>query len=278
LFPRSVGSRNLKDDLNRMYCHDFRDIDYRTKDQVPKILKMIKQISFDEQNLLRGHFISLMSGFPDLMIQMENFSDGKEVLAQSYTHSWNQWAEGENSKLNKNIFFEEVLTVEKVDRGIYFNRYQPKFGVNLDVNLGELDGTNQKVGKLKTTFHLTISKKFLSWAIRNWKGKDLSDKDVVEKVMKPFRVIVKDDIDRNWTKLGLTKSNDNLNELIINELLTQVTMYEGKFFKDEKGVLKIPIDVNFGTFALKYLRFQYFVKQNEGAREEKLAKLRDLRN
>lgn len=277
-FPKSVGTSSLKNDLDRVYCSEMRDIDYKTKDQVPKILSIIKQMSFDEQNLLRSQFVSLLTGYPDFMIPMENFSTGKEMVGQSYTHSWNEWADAENAKLDKNLYFEETLTVEKVDRSIFFNRFKPNFEINLDINLGELDSTNQKVGKLTSTFHLPLSKKFLVWALRNWKGKDLSDRETVENVFKPFRVMIADNIERNWKKLKLPEVKGDLENLIMREILAQISLYQGRFFRDETGIVKIPVKVNFGAFALKYLRFQYYVKQNEGEREKKLARLRSLRN
>lgn len=275
--PRSVGSDGLEGDYSRLYCQEFRDSDYLIKDQVEQLTPMIKKMTFDDQLFLSGHMISLLTGIPDFLNLLDKYESGKEMTRLSMDRSWDNWAKSQNDRFDRSIFYEESLTIELVNRKHYFNRFSPKFSVEFDVNLGEFDRANQKVGKVSSVFHLKVSKKFLAWARKIWKNIDTTNDDVTKKVLEPFKVIIQETIDEAQKSYDIAPWKDSLERLIMTEILNQVALYEGDFFNNEKGIESIPVSINYGIFAMKYIRFQHSVEQNEGKREERIQRLRALK-
>ena len=59
--------------------------------------------------------------------------------------------------------------------------------------------------------------------------------------------------------------NDAFADLIAKEVLSQVSLYYGRFFikpkKDE--LITIPVRVNVSLFALKYFNYMYRIKRNQ---------------
>ena len=276
-FPRSVGSSSIQDDLKRLYCQDFRDVDYQIKDQPPKIQKLIKSYSMDDQILLGNQFLALLTGVPDFIIQSSSYDSLKKVFSYSLDKSWNDWANIQNNVNRGDLYYEESLTIELIDRSFYFSKWEPKFRVEFDVNMGEFDRSVNMVGKLKAQFKMRLSKRFLSWARRHWKNVDLKKAQETEKVLIPFRTIVQDQFANVLASFETPPWKGDLEGLVMQEVLEQITRYEGRFFEDEKGFAEIPVVLNYGPFALKYLREKYQAQQNEGKRLAKIKRLNDLR-
>lgn len=276
--PRGAGTLNMEDDFNRLYCEDFRDADFVTKEQVPKIRDFIIKYSFDEQNLLVNQFISLITGVPDLLARAKKFTDGKKFLKTSIEKSWNKWATTQNSSNNNDLFFEESLTVELVNRDLFFNRFQKKFKVMFDVNLGEFDRVNQIVGKIRTTFNLNLSKKFLLWARAQWIDMDPRDKKSMDFLFSQFRTIIKKDVAKARNSLEIPPWKGDIENLIIREVLAQIVAYKGFLYGSvEPGIVQVPVQFNYAPFALRYIRYQFNVNENEGDREARKRKLRSLK-
>ncbi len=268
--PRSVGSNGLSSDLERLYCQDLRDAHYVFKGQVPKIAKKMKNISFDDQNLMTGQFFALLTGIPDFLVQADKFNDGLKTLRSSVDHTWNHWAEGQNRDYRKEIYYEEALTIELIDRKFYFNPFHPRFRVEFDINMGEFDRTNVLVGKVKTKFYIKLSNKFLAWVKELWKGPGETDKKTTNKVLKVFRAIISDQVKEAQTRWQIAPWKGDIENLIIKEILEQVLISKSKVFENPKGIEQIPIHLNYGLFALRYFHFKWLAKQNKEKRREQV--------
>ncbi len=278
-FPRSIGSSGVAKDLERLYCSEFRDADYQTKFQVPQLKKTIKEITFDEQNHLVGQFFSLVTGVPDFILLSSKYSTLQDTFRSSVDKSWDNWAGAQNEKYINALGYEESLTIEAVDPKFYFNRYFPRFSVELDINLGEFDRVNSRLGKLKTTIELKFSKKFLSWARDSWKLLDPSvDKQKVARIKLPFKKMVEDQFKEQLEKFPTLPLKKKVVGVVIRQLIDNLITYEGDFFhKDMKKIIEVPIHLNFAPFALKHLRYRYEIEKNEGRVQSELQRLRSLR-
>lgn len=133
-----------------------------------------------------------------------------------------------------------------MDFNLYFNKYRRNFSVELDVNLGEFDRINQKLGKLSASFNISISKKLVNYLVRSLKN---SSREKLENFLSKA---IKEQVE----KKGVFK-NKGLEYLIASTLLEQFELVGEKIYKsNESGKLVVPIKINFGLFALKYLRDQ----------------------
>lgn len=262
-FPRGAGTKSIKEDLNRLYCEELRDVDYANKNQAPKIKDWIKKISFDEENFVVSSFLSLVTSVPDFFLRSEKFSDAKKYLRLSMDRNWNRWADKQSKDFARDIYYEEPLTIEVVERKLYYKNTKQNFSVNLDVNLGEFDRTNQKVGKISSHFNLYVSKSFLKWIREEWNGLFPKDNKKKKELIERFKLEISDSVKAARKKFRIAPWKGDLEGLITKELLEQIVQYKGDLFQGEKGVEKILIQFNFAPLALRYIRYQYLVKQND---------------
>ena len=260
---RGVGTNDLQDDFRRLYCQDFRDTDFRIRKQEPKILKIIDGLSFDEQNLMVSHFISLLTGQPDLFVRAGKFEEGKKFMRASMDQAWEQWAVGQSRNFDKSLYYEEALTVEKIDNKLYFEKARKNFSVVFDVNLGEFDRINQKVGKIKTAFNIQVPKKFLHWARRQWVSFEPNQVKERAWIINVFKRTIKESVFQAKSKFRIAPWTANLEALIVKELLLQLGMYKTSPFDiTDEGLQVIPIELNYAPFALKYIHYQHNVLEN----------------
>lgn len=276
-FPRGAGTKSIKEDLDRLYCEQMRDVDYTSKDQEPKIKEWIKKISFDEENLIVSYFISLMTGVPDFFLRSESYNEGIDFLRLSMDRNWNKWSERQTSNYTKDLYYEEPLTIELVDRKLYYQNVVQKFSVHFDVNLGEFDRSNQKVGKISNYFELKISKTFLKWAREQWNGISPSDTKKKDSIVNRFKQEIAQDVQKARGKYRLPPWKGDLEKIIALELLEQLVLFNGLPFKGEKGLASIPIKLHFAPLALRYIRYQFQVKQNSKRDDEYFKDLKKRR-
>ncbi len=262
--PRTVGSKGFHDDFQRIYCENLRDIDYVLNNQVPKIKRVIKNMTFDDQNLMVSQMIALLTGVPDFLVRSEKYTDGQDWMRASVDRIWDNWAEKQSQKFGKDLLFEESLTLELVDTPLYFNRYRKNFSVVFDVNLGEFDRINQMVGKISTKFDVKISKGFLNWMRKQLLNDDDNFMEVKEKAHQRFKKIVADFVEEARFKFTIPPWKGDLEELIVREVSSQLLRIRGNLYDvDDRGMVNIPIVFNYGPFALKYIRYQHKVNKNQ---------------
>ena len=128
-------------------------------------------------------------------------------------------------------------------------------------------------------FNIPFSIKFLNWARneciqldpRNKKRKDILFHKMKHRI-KPLVETVK-------AKFPVSPWEGNLDVIIRNEILNQIADYHGNYFEvNTTGSINIPVVINFAPYALKYLRYEYRVKENQrkSKRQDKLFKLKDV--
>jgi hypothetical protein len=276
--PRGAGGISLADDFKRLYCQDFRDADYVIRDQEEKIARMIKERTFDEENFMVGHMVALLSGIPDFMASIHRYDEGKALLRAGIDGTWDNWAKAQNKKNREDLYYEESLAIELVERDLYFNPFRRKFGVVLDVNLGEYDRANQLVGKIGARFALTIPKSFLSWFKQEWNLLESEDFAGRERLTEVFKKTIATDVERARESFEIPPWKGDLEGLVVSELIEQITRYRGPFFaRHEKGMEEIHVQFRYGLFALRYIRFQHEIEREEGKRRQLLESLRATR-
>ena len=278
-FPLSIGHKSIENDLSRLYCNELRDVQYLIKGQAKKISKIIKSMTFDDENFLVSQFVSLNTGIPDFFIRTNNFTKASEYLRYNIDETWNNWAKKQIDTFKGDVFYEEPLTVELVDRELYYKNYKADFKVMFDVNLGEIDRSVQMVGKLSTVFEIPFSKKFLKWARREWIELDPRNKSRKAELFHRMKIHIKPLVEEIREKFPVAPWDGGLDVIIRNEILDQIADFQGDYFSKElSGVMKIPVVINFAPYALKYLRYEYRVKENQKktARQDKLFKLKEI--
>lgn len=262
--PKVVGSRGLQDDFQRNYCESLRDLDFDMKEQDKKILDRIKSMTFDEQNLQVSQMIALLTGVPDFLVRSEKFSDGKNFMRASVDQIWDEWAKKQSAKFGKDLLFEESLTLELVDRSLFFNSFEKEFKVIFDVNLGEFDRVNQVLGKITTKFDIKVSRGFLNWARRQMLSSEDNFLELREKAKERFKLIVADYVEEARFKFSIPPWKGDLEELIVREVLSQLSTFKGDLFEmDDRGIATIPVVFNYGPFALRYIHYLHKVNENQ---------------
>jgi hypothetical protein len=278
-FPKSIGHKSLQNDLARLYCSELRDADYVVKGQAKKISKIIKSMTFDSENFLVGQFIALQTGIPDFFLRANNFKKASTFLRYNVDTTWDEWAYNQIDKFKGDVYYEEPLTLELVSRDLYYKNYESKFKVVFDVNLGEIDRANQMVGKVSSKFDIKFSFKFLKWARREWIQLDPRNKYRKESLFNKMKHRIKPSVERVRKKFPVPPWEGDLDVIIRNEILNQIADYEGSYFEDnDSGMVNIPIVINFAPYALKYLRYEYRVKENQrkSKEQDKLFRLKQV--
>ncbi len=259
---RSIGSKSVKGDLESLYCHYFRDLDFQNRDQVVEIKKWTDHQSFDDFNFQQSQFLALLTGVPDFLLRGQNFNMAQEVMRTSFDQIWDEWAQNQVKTQSRDLYYEEPLTVELVERDLYFNEFQPNFKVVFDVNLGEMDRTNRIVGKIRASFNVQIHNSFLTWIRKEWNNLDPRNVRKKDYLVKTMIKTIEDQVQASRKNFILPPWDGNLENLIADELIQQLSMYKGPFFsKSPSGIMRIPVQINYGPFALKYLAYEAQVKK-----------------
>jgi hypothetical protein len=267
-----VGSLNLANDLKRLYCEDFKVSQMTIHDDESKqVAEVMSEISsHNEGPLLATHFLSLVTGVPDFLIRTKKWDQVKEIAEASVIRTWDEWAMQETENFSRDLYYEEPLTLELVDRDLYFVPGQKELEVQIDVNLGEFDRVNQKIGKLSVQFQVEVSKPFLNWAQEQW---SISSGDILkrrENVQKRFEKFIKDDVASAREDFIIPPWSGNLERLIAAELLSQLENSPVNLFSSlEREVIALPVKLHFAPFALKYQHYRAQVERNKRLAKER---------
>ena len=259
----SVGGTNVSDDIKRLYCEDFRNSDYKPKDSDPRLAKMMNSMTFDEENLINAQFIALITGIPDFFVRAENFKVGEDIMRSSIDFTWNKWAKTMSDNFTRDLFFEEPLTLEQVDTDQYINFRAGNLKIAFDVNLGEFDRINQRAGKVRVLFKIHVQNSFLNFYRNSLKNLTFSDTDEKTRLKNRFKMQLTKDVEDARSKFIIPPWKGDLEELIANEITSQIMDTPEKFLDfSGAGLRPIEVEINYGPFALKYINHQLNVKNN----------------
>lgn len=262
----SIGGTDLGEDLKRLYCEDFRTTSYRPADNDERLAKMMNAISFDEENFINSQFYALITGIPDFLLRSEKFSDGEEILRSSVDYTWTTWARRMSEDFSRELFFEEPLTLELVDRAQYTNFYTKELKLSFDVNLGEFDRINQRAGKIKVSFVMKVQNSFLRYFRQTLKDLNLGDgtKEEKARLLNRFKIQISKDVQEAKEKFIIPPWKGDLESLMVNELTAQILEKPEKILNlEDNGTQNIQVEINYGLFALKYLNHQMTVLKNQ---------------
>lgn len=263
--PRALGSKTIREDLGQIYCSEFSKINFKREQQEPKIREIIQKEKEIGPNLMTGQFLALLTGVPDFFVRSPKFSSAKKFLKYNFEEDWNIWAAEQNKSFGKNLYFEEPLSFEVVSRELYFNNLSPKFKVIIDLNMGEFDKVAEEVGTVKVSFNLKLYKSYLSYIRNEWLGLNkMRIQQTKDNILDNFSLNISDQVQKAKNKFKISPWSGNLEKLIARELLSQLSEYEGNFFRNSKAELvDVPIELNYSPMALKYIYFKKFVSNNK---------------
>ena len=233
----------------------FKDQEYHIKNWILK-----RDPAFD--NLLSSFFISLLTGVPEFLVRSRKYTEIKELMRYSSDSLWDKWTKTMIKNYSKKLFYEEVLTLEFVNSTFYETRKNPNFKLSMDVGVGEFDKAILLNDKIKIRKNILLSANFLWWIRTKWVLRDPRKKKLVEKYKEMLGLHVEKAVSELQDKMILKPwSKKNFIEIVVHELLKQLSFYDGPNFSSKK-MLSIPLEVHFGPFALKYLYYKYRFKHN----------------
>lgn len=261
-FQYSIGGISVEEDIKRLYCDDFSLSDYKPQESDPRLAKIMNSISFDEENFINSQFIALITGVPDFLLRAEKFSAGEDIFRSSIDYTWTKWAKAATDKLNSDLLFEEPLSLEIVPYTQYTDRRSSKLKVVFDANLGEFDRINQRNGKLRVAFKISLANKFLDFYRRS-QQEALTDTNKEKfRLMNRLQLQMASDISRAQEKLIIPPWKGNLSMIIAYELTSQIMETPERYLDFKKpGMQEIEVEINYGLFALKYINHQLEVKK-----------------
>ena len=252
---KGIGFESYSNDLKRLYCQDIRDIDYRLRGENKTMKKWINDQTLDLQNILVGQMTALITGIPDFTFRIEEYTDLIRLAKLGIDLRWENWANLQIKSEKHDLYYEEPLTVEVVDRSLYFVPLRKNFQVQIDVNLGEFDRTNQMVGKISTKFDIKLKRKLMYLIQSKILAGDMVDPRYDKTMMKRIEKTIEEQIAKSQKKLIFAPWAKGLPRLIAVEIYRQLELYESFVFSSkEKGDVNIPVKMNYAPFALKYMR------------------------
>jgi hypothetical protein len=260
-FPRALGGSEIQDDLDRLYCKDFKNPKPAKVENSKKIKKLNNQLTFDEKSLMVAQFISLITGVPDLLVRSISFNDAKQYLRVAMDKAWGNWSKNQLAKLQKDIFYEEPLNITVTNQKQYKSPLNKNFTINLDINLGEFDKALFNIGKLKTIYKLKITKNFLGDMQEKAIVHDPRNKEEKKKIIKRIVQEITPQIQECKSYFDNPPWEEGLENLIAHELFRQLYNYKGRTFENKSiKPVEIPITFHYGLFAMKYIRYKDDIK------------------
>jgi hypothetical protein len=263
-FQYSIGGTSVDEDIKRLYCDDFSLADYRPKESDPRLAKIMDTITFDEENFINSQFIALITGVPDFLLRAEKFSAGEDVFRSSVDYTWTKWAKAATDKLNSDLLYEEPLSLEIVPYTQYSDRRSSKLKVVFDANLGEFDRINQRNGKLRVAFKISVANSFLEFYRRSQKEAQVEAYEEKFRLMNRFQLQLAKDVEKARQKFIIPPWKGNISMIIANAITSQIIETPDRFLDFSKpGLQEIEVEINYGLFALKYINHQLEVMKRK---------------
>ncbi len=254
-FPRSLGSTGLNTDLKKLYCHQFKQVEYTSKSPVPQVKEWIKEMEIETPILETNFFISAYTGVPDVGFSAKSYQDIPLLLKSSLDERWTNWSKKVINTFSHELLYEESLKVKVSQSRVDLEN---PFRLNFLVTLGELDRLMDENDKLKVTFDLKISKNYFRTIKNQWlaygakvdlEGQENLKKEIASYLEKLLRGKEKYFQQRMWNK--------DFPRIMADELLKQALAYKGSLYRTyEEKMLNVPIQFSYGVFALSYLRYR----------------------
>ncbi len=261
LYPLSAGSTGVNTDLKKLYCQEFRDLDFRVTRTLPEVRKWVKQSDEEQFIFETNFFISMMSGVSDVLFSVSTYQELFPLMKARTDERWTNWATELLGSFSHNLLYEESLKVKATSRGELSFREKQKFTLDFLVTMGEMDRMLEN-DKLKLSFNLKISKNFLRYLRSRWdqlaRNSDIEGQPALKQ---EFARLINVQLKEKQKLFSQPMWNDDFSILIVDELLAQVIDYQGNFFNSyQEEMLDVPVKFSFGTLAMGYLRYRADVR------------------
>lgn len=261
IFPRMVGSVDLTDDLETLYCGHFRDVTLKTRGAPEKVKKWINEQGLEEGVISPLNFLALLSGVPDFFLSADRYKDIAKMHSQTVEKKWDLWAKNQTDQLVLDLLYEESLYVDLV-KATQEEEAVPDSGLTFDFTLGELDRELKVVDKLSAKFSLKLPEKYLAWLKRSYiSASNKSDYAQMQKLKGMFQAYLDVQLKTKKKYFETAVWNEDFSEIIANELVRRLTLNGGKQYDAlSQEMIEVPIKFRFGLFAMKYLRDKFQAK------------------
>ncbi|OFZ26827.1 MAG: hypothetical protein A2381_06710 [Bdellovibrionales bacterium RIFOXYB1_FULL_37_110] len=261
--PRSLGGADVYDDLKRLYCSDFKDANLNLENDDEIFKTWAKELGPDDYYFQLSQLSVLINKVPDVILRHLPLYSPEDFFLKSLDQSWYNWSQNQLKNSVDNVYYEEPLRLEVVSRNLFFDVTVADFRVMIDVNLGEIDRSSQILGKIPVEFNVTVPKSLLNWFRKKRKEYDPSKKQNfnLTGLVNRFEKYIVKDIQNVRDKFTIPPWDTGLERLVSNEILEQIAKYEGKYFEQSGNELvKIPVQLNYAPFALKYIRHKFLTQ------------------
>jgi hypothetical protein len=261
-FPRGIGSNSLEDDLKKIYCINLRHQKMPTTSVHPRIKEWIKEDGPNIGALMASQMISLLTGIPDFLVRATSSENLKNLALEGLNRSWKMWAQGQLGALEKKLYYEESLTIDKVDRKHYFHPKKPIFKVMMDVNLGEFDTAVQMRGKVSMKYNINLRVDFLEWLRREWRYLDPTLEKRREHLVSTTVRNLEEKTNSITQYLKVVPWNKDIVKMIAKELIEQLSLYEGEPLNKvwaNKKYYPVQVQLNYAPFALRYIHQKFLL-------------------
>lgn len=258
-FPLMIGTTDLSLDLESLYCGHFKNISYISKEQNPKIKKWINDQSIDAPTIESMNLVSLLTGYPDILVASNKFSDLKTALKDNITNRWDRWANNKAGSFVTDLLYEESLNIDLVSMVNDLEIKKGNFQISFDFSLGEMDRVLKLVDKITSTFSLHFPRSYLRWVRDDYIRKNnISDYKGMESLEKKVEIYINTQLKAKEELFLIPLWNKKMGSIMAKELISQLVEYRGSYFKDfSHDTMKIPVKFNYGLFALKYLNEKF---------------------
>lgn len=265
LFPRRIGSNKIKDDIQGLYCDHFSKQTYKESTTNAKIKKWINNQGFLESKLEPLNFISLVSGIPETLLAVENVSKVKAIFKENIVNHWDSWSESKLSQQYFEQYFEEPLEIQLVPQQLVNN---PKLEAKFIVTLGEIDKVLNDIDKISAQFDLKFSQKYITFLKqRTTELFNLGREDESLVLRAKFIENISRQLSKKTKFFKVPIWNNKISTIIADELLINLDRSPGsKFNRLKAGTITVPVEFDFGTFALQYIHRKYnFIEKKQEA-------------
>jgi len=264
-FPRMLGSSELSEDLNALYCEEFRN-QVLEKTGVVKLDKIIKSKTEPQTKAEVMNFVSLITKTPDILNGVANSSELLNLFNQNVLTFWDDWSKKELDNSSYSLLFEEALNIDLIPQLADNSTLSGNFSLTFRYTLGEYDRMFKAMDKIDAKFSLVFPSKYIAWYKREYIGLNNKSNYVgLEDLKKDFRTRIDLKLKKKGEFFLTNLWNEKMAKIIVDELTKQVLAYNGDLDKVQAKETAIPLKMEFGVFALKFIREKYeanFVKES----------------
>jgi hypothetical protein len=256
LFPRMIGSTDLQEDIKFLYCEHFENARTRYSLLGKPQKKWINGQSYEEPFLEVNNFFSLLTQFPDLLVMSKKFDDVYAGLRLNIKNRWDRWSSKKISQFDRDLQYEEPLEIKLITKTESSAAETGRFNILFHVNMGEIDKMVIAHDKISLKFDLVFSNKFLN----NIRSKLITFHNLGKVNEEKFEIYkleqnITHQVEKASKYINIPLKGKKMAKILAKEIIGQINFYNGSMLKKlEYKSIKIPVEFQYGLFALRYLR------------------------